>query len=192
MLSGRLATGLAALADGSMNITIQPERPDSPDAIALIIDLNAALNPDKYPAESIHGFSIEKLIAQNVAFFVIWAEGTPAGCGGVKLYTLGKKGESGQRRNARDDDRTEVAYGEVKRMFVRPEWRGQGLAQRMLDTLEDHAARHDIRRMRLETGIYQRDAIRLYTRAGYREIGPFGEYRLDPLSRYFEKALVLP
>ena len=155
-----------------VNISIQLERPDSPDALALITELNEALNPELYPPESTHGFSVEKLIAQNVAFFVARVDGAPAGCGGVKLFNEGE-GNKG--------------YGEIKRMFVRPQWRGLGLAQRTLSTLEDHALNHGIRLLRLETGIYQHDAIRLYERAGYREIGPFGEYKLDPLSRYYEK-----
>lgn len=152
-----------------VNISIEFERPDSPDALELITELNAALNPDKYPAESKHGFSVEKLIAQNVAFFVVRVDGVPAGCGGIKLFDEG--------------------YGEIKRMFIRPHWRGLGLAQRTLSTLEDHALRHGVRLLRLETGIYQQDAMRLYERAGYREIGPFGDYRLDPLSRYYEKTV---
>ena len=152
-----------------VNISIQLERPDSPDALALITELNDALHPDKYPPKSQHGFSVEKLIAQNVAFFVVRVDGVPAGCGGIKLF---------------DED-----YGEIKRMFVRSQWRGRGLARRTLGALEDHAVRQGVKLVRLETGIYQQDAIRLYEGAGYREIGPFGEYGLDPLSLYYEKTV---
>ena len=43
--------------------------------------------------------------------------------------------------------------------------------------------------MRLETGIRQAEAIALYRSSGYVDCEPFGEYRLDPLSRFMEKRL---
>jgi ribosomal protein S18 acetylase RimI-like enzyme len=96
-----------------------------------------------------------------------------AGCGGVKLFI---------------DDPVD-RFGEVKRMYVRPQCRGKGLAKRMLDHLVGHARQHDIAVLRLETGIYQTEAIGLYERMGFQRIGPFGEYRLDPLSLYYEKRI---
>jgi len=51
-----------------MSVTITPERPDSPDAVALITELDAHLNP-LYQGESRHGYSVANLIAQSVAFF---------------------------------------------------------------------------------------------------------------------------
>lgn len=50
-----------------MRITIHAERPDTADALALIAELEAELAP-LYPPESQHGYSVEKLIAQGVAF----------------------------------------------------------------------------------------------------------------------------
>jgi len=44
--------------------------------------------------------------------------------------------------------------------------------------------------LRLETGIHQPAALGLYERSGFRLIPPFGEYREDPLSRFYEKRLV--
>lgn len=43
--------------------------------------------------------------------------------------------------------------------------------------------------LRLETGIHQAEAIGLYERVGFYRIPPFGPYRVDPLSLYFEKPL---
>lgn len=151
-----------------MPALITPERPDSPDAIVLIAELEAHLAP-LYPHESRHGYSVEKLIAEAVAFFVIRYDDTPAGCGGVKLFG--------------------AEYGEVKRMYVRPQFRGLGLGQLMLDHLADYARGHGIRLLRLETGMHQRAAISLYERVGFRPIPPFGEYKEDPLSRYYEKPI---
>lgn len=147
-------------------ITIQPARPDAPEAVALINELEATLAP-LYPGASMHGYSVEKLIAQKVAFFILRVDGQPAGCGGVQFY--GKD------------------YGEVKRIFVRPQFRGRGLSKRMMAFLEEYTRAAGIPLLRLETGIYQPEAIGLYERLGYRRIGPFGEYQDDPLSLYFEK-----
>ena len=151
-----------------MPAVITPERPDTADAQALIAELEAHLEP-LYPGESRHGYSVEKLIAEDVAFFLIREGGVPAGCGGVKMVG----GE----------------YGEIKRMYVRPEFRGAGLAKLMLTHLTDYARDQGIGLVRLETGIHQTAAIDLYEGAGFRRIPPFGEYREDPLSRYYEKKL---
>jgi GNAT superfamily N-acetyltransferase len=148
--------------------TITPEHPAAPDAVALIAELNAHLEP-LYPSESRHGFSVQKLIADSVAFFVIRVDGAPAGCAGIKLFG--------------------ADYGEIKRMFVRPEFRGLGLAKFLLDHLGDYARTHGVDILRLETGIYQHAAISLYERLGFQRIPPFGEYREDPLSRCYEKRI---
>ena len=151
-----------------MTTAITPEHPDTPDARLLIDELEAHLEP-YYPKTSRHGYSVEKLIQQGVAFFVTRQDGIPAGCGGVQFYG----GE----------------YGEIKRMFVRPQFRGLGLARLMLHHLEAYAREHNIQILRLETGIHQKEAIRLYEKWGFQDIPPFGEYTEDPLSRFLEKRI---
>lgn len=153
-----------------MSLLIVAERPDTQDAQTLIDELEAYLSP-MYPSESRHGFSVEKLIREGVAFFVMRYNEKPVGCGGLKVFP----GD----------------YAEVKRMYVRPTYRGKGFAKRMLEHLCDHARQQEIALVRLETGIYQTEAIGLYERMGFEKIGPFGEYRLDPLSLYYEKRLLL-
>ncbi len=150
----------------STNITL--ERPDTPDAIALILELEAELDP-LYPRTSRHGYSVDKLIAQGVIFFVVRSDGAPAGCGGVQLFG--------------------AEYGELKRMYVRPAFRGQGIAKQLLEHLEDYTRDQQIGLLRLETGIHQHAAIGLYERMGYQRIPPFGAYREDPNSLFFEKQI---
>ena len=151
-----------------MSAIITPERPDSADAIALITELEAQLDP-LYPPESRHGYSVEKLIAQAVAFFVLRDDEVPAGCSGVQLFG--------------------TAYGEVKRMYVRPHFRGLGFGKLLLDHLADYARAHGVGLLRLETGIHQTAAISLYERTGFQRIRPFGAYVEDPLSLFFEKRI---
>ncbi|MGY3261618.1 GNAT family N-acetyltransferase [Frigoribacterium sp. 2355] len=65
---------------------------------------------------------------------------------------------------------------EVKRMYVSPEARGSGVATAVLRALEDAARDLGSRRIVLETGILQPDAIRFYEREGYESIPLFGSY----------------
>jgi putative acetyltransferase len=96
-----------------MPTTIAPVRPDSPDAIRLVTELQTHLE-SFYPPASRHGFSVEKLIAEEVALFVLRDAGHAAGCGGIKLFP---------------------EFGELKRMYVRPQFRGRGFGQLLLDHL---------------------------------------------------------
>ena len=152
-----------------MTTLIVSERPDTDDARMLIEELEQHLAP-YYPATSRHGYNVEKLIRQGVAFFITRVDDVPAGCGGVQFFG--------------------AEYGELKRMFVRPQFRGLGLAKLMLNHLEGYTREHNIPVLRLETGIHQTEAIRLYESMGYRLIPPFGDYKEDPLSRFFEKTLL--
>src|SRR5712692_7769768 len=101
-----------------MSAIITLERPDSADAIHLIAELEAHLEP-LYPRESRHGYSVERLIAQAVAFFVLRDGDMPAGCSGIQLIG--------------------TEYGEVKRMYVRPQFRGSGFGKLLLNHLTDYA-----------------------------------------------------
>jgi len=151
-----------------MAIEIARERPDSAEAAGLIEELDSYLIP-MYPIESHHGYAVEKLIREGVIFFVARQDGGAVGCGGIQLF--------------------ETEYAEVKRMYVRPAYRGLGFGRQMLTCLADRARELGAPLLRLETGIYQREAIGLYERFGFARIPPFGEYREDPLSLFFEKRL---
>jgi len=152
-----------------MPAVITAERPDSPAGRQLIAELEATLNP-LYAPESRHGLSVEKLLRERVPFFLIRQDGQPAGCGGVQLFG--------------------TDYGEVKRMYVRPPFRGLGLGHLLLEHLAAYCQQRGVALLRLETGIHQVDAIRLYERFGFQRIAPFGEYRVDPVSLCYEKRLV--
>jgi GNAT superfamily N-acetyltransferase len=78
---------------------------------------------------------------------------------------------------------------EVKRLFVRPGARGRGLARGLMEKFEQVAAGNGFREIRLETGLLQPAAIRLYDSLGYRPIEKFGEYKDEPLSVCYAKTL---
>ena len=164
-----LQTDKGLTMNNEMSVIITEERPDSADAILLINELQTFLNSEQYPAESRHGYSVDKLLKEGVVFFVTRQDDIPAGCGGIKLFGS--------------------EYGEVKRMYVRLKYRGLGLGKLMLDHLAEYGRERQIPTLRLETGIYQTEAIRLYERYGFARRSPFGEYKDDPMSIYFEMRL---
>ena len=159
-----------------MSPIITAQQPNTADAMQLIAELDDHLNP-LYAAKSRHGYSVEKLIAEAVVFFVLRCDGLPAGCGGIKFYDEASGEKSSEQ------------YGEVKRMYVRPQFRGLGLSKLLLNHLEAVAQSRGITCVRLETGIYQPEALGLYERMGYYRIPPFGPYQPDPVSLCYEKKL---
>lgn len=143
------------------------ESPDQPDVLRLINDLDAYQVP-LYPLESHHGIDIDALRQPNVLFAVARTDtGEAVGCGAIVI---------------------EPKYGELKRMYVRPEQRNQGIAQRLLACLEAAARDRGCRAFALETGFRQPEAIRFYEQAGYVPCGPFGDYIDDPNSIFMRKA----
>ena len=162
------------MSTGSSTIILR-EHPGTPEASQLIAELDAYLHP-LYPKESQHGYSIDKLVEQQVEFFLLYHDSKPAACGGVQIFG--------------DPLHPALCYGELKRMYVREGFRGLGLAKQMLTHLEEVATARGATNMRLETGIHQPEAIGLYKKCGYYPIPPFGPYPPDdPLSLCYEKRL---
>ena len=155
-------------------ISIRRELPTTETASQLIRELDAYLSP-MYPEESQHGYSIEKLVEQKVEFFVLYHDERPAGCAGIQFFP--------------DPAEPSGTYGELKRMYVRDQFRGLGLGKTLLRHIERVAIERGVVSLRLETGIHQPEAIGLYESSGFRRVPPFGEYREDPLSYFYEKRL---
>ena len=112
--------------------------------------------------------------AADIAVFVVAYDsiaGTPIGCGGF--------------RDLADEQPTV----EVKRMYVRPAYRGRKIGQLILRDLEARARERGATRVRLETGTLQPEAVRLYEGASYRQIPNFGDYVDAPASLCFERIL---
>jgi putative acetyltransferase len=149
-------------------ITIRRERPDQSDVLRLIEALDA-LMIGLYPAESNHLLDVATLLDPAATFLVARGQGEAVGCGAMLNDPRG--------------------WGEVKRMFVRPDQRGKRLGARMLAELEEIARTEILPLLRLETGIHNADALSLYRRAGFTERGSFGDYAPDPLSVFMEKRL---
>lgn len=147
------------------------ESANQPDAIALIAELDAYQSA-LYPPESHHALDLASVAEQRLLFVLARDEaGQAAGCGAIVLT---------------------AEYGELKRMYVRPQQRGRGLAKEILRTLEAAAIASACGVLKLESGPYQPEALSLYARCGYSRCGPFGAYTDDPLSVFMQKKLVGP
>jgi putative acetyltransferase len=144
----------------------------TPDARILVEELEADL-ASSYDVEQRHGLSIDRLFKPNIAFFIAYSDTEAVACGGIAF---------------------EEGYGELKRMYVRPKYRGQGVVQALIAQLESEAASRGVKRVTLETGDVQHAAIRAYERAGFIRCRAFGEYcSLAPSalerSVFFEKLI---
>ena len=78
---------------------------------------------------------------------------------------------------------------EVKRMYVLPSYRNQGVATIVLSALEDWAKDLRYKRCVLETGKLQVEALRLYEKNGYQIISNYGQYEGIENSVCFEKVI---
>jgi DNA-binding MarR family transcriptional regulator/GNAT superfamily N-acetyltransferase len=91
----------------------------------------------------------------------------PVGCGALKHFGGG--------------------VTDIKRMWLAEGARGLGLGRRLLETLEQRAARAGARTIRLETSDLLVEAVALYRSAGYREVPAFND---EPFAHHwFEKSL---
>jgi putative acetyltransferase len=149
-----------------MTLIIAPESPLSPDGRALVAESQAALE-EVYPPEEIFSLDPAELAAEAAAFLVA-RDGAGRALGCVALVDCG-------------------GYGEVKRLFTRPEGRGRGVARALMAALEAEAAARGLPVVRLETGDRLVPAVTLYRRMGYADRGPFGAYAEHPASLFLEK-----
>jgi len=123
------------------------------------------------PPESVHALDLDALTAPGITFVTARADdGALLGCGAIKV--LGD-------------------HGEIKSMRTTDAARGRGVAAAVLGWLIEEARRRGVARVSLETGTqdYFASAVRLYQRHGFVDCGPFGDYRLDPYSRFMTIAL---
>ena len=139
---------------------------------ALIGELEDVLSAE-YPPEQRHGISLDAIFQPHVRFFLARRQGVAVGCGGVALF---------------------ADYAEVKRMYVHHTVRGQGVADAILARIEQEVRDAGLSVLRLETGVRQIAAMRLYVRTGFRECPAFGAYALKPpeaiaASVFFEKRI---
>ena len=155
-------------ADQSGIIAISLVPADDARSVQLIAELDADLARN-YEDDQRHGLHPGEERDPRLHFFLLEHDGVAAGCGAIREL--------------------EPGVAELKRMYVRPGYRGRGLSRRLLTELERQAALIGVRRLCLETGPLQHAALALYRSAGYAEIPAYGEYIGSPVSICMERML---
>jgi GNAT superfamily N-acetyltransferase len=133
----------------------------SPDAARLIAALNAELSVT-FPEPGATHFSLSdaQVLGDAGAFLVAYLDNVAVGCGAVR--------------------RLDQETAEIKRMYVDPSVRGQGIGRAVVEGLEREARLLGATRIVLETGTRLAPAIKLYEAMGYARIPLFGEYLASP------------
>jgi GNAT superfamily N-acetyltransferase len=157
-------TGTAAVP----GLVVRDAPVDGPDARELIAELQQEYvvrygGPDETPVQS------REFDPPDGAFLVAELDGARFGCAGLRRH---------------DPD-----VVELKRMYVRPAYRRRGLARALLAVVEARARELGYRRLLLETGSKQPEAVALYLSAGYQPYENVGYYKHSALARSFVKDL---
>lgn len=148
-------------------LTVTVETPDQPEVVALL-EASEAFSGALYPAESNHILQLEELLAADIRFLVARRGGEAIGCGALRLG---------------------AESGELKRFFVAPEARGQGVGAALVRAAEAQARLAGLSILRLETGVHSAAAIALYRAMGFIPRDAFAPYRPDPWSVFMQKML---
>ena len=152
-------------------ITIEKTDPFSETAGILIKELSAEISARYNFADDGSGaFQPEDVTGEKALFLVAHFNNQPAGCGALRPLF-----------------KNEIA--EIKRMFVKPDFRGKGIAKYLLQELENKGKEMGYDKIWLETGDRQPEAIDLYKKAGYSRIPNYGIYKENLHSNCFEKLL---
>ncbi|MFP5345964.1 MAG: GNAT family N-acetyltransferase [Actinomycetes bacterium] len=114
------------------------------------------------------------------AFLVALVDGDLVGCVGLRAVV---------DEHAVTDVESPGRDVELKRMYVRFRYRRSGIGRALLQAAEERARSLGYRRILLETGLGQPEAIGLYEAAGYERVTGFGHYARQPDSRAFAKRL---
>jgi putative acetyltransferase len=149
-------------------IRLERTTSDNEDFRLLISELDKELRSRYEEKQAI--YDQYNIIENNRNVVIAYKDEMPVGCGCFKKF----------------DDRSV----EIKRMFVKPEYRGQKIAASILQELENWAIEFNISGTILETGIKQHEAIHLYRKSGYIVVENYGPYKGLPESICMQKNLV--
>ena len=152
-------------------VRIEVRTYDHPDAVALIADVQQEYVV-RYGEVDMTPVDPAEFAPPRGLFLVAYVDDEAAACGGWRAHGTGPAADT-----------------ELKRMFVRPSFRGRGLARAVLAELERTAAAAGYTRVILETGQRQPEAIALYTSAGYTPVPAFGYYAEAPEAVHLGKSL---
>ena len=141
---------------------------------ALIVDIEEryASEGDADDPEAEWAMGIDEVMPPRGVFLVAYLDGQAVGCGALRPLPAAGAG-----------------VAEIKRMYTSPSARRRGVSRAVLARLESNAVRLGYRRVQLETGLRQPEAVSLYETSGYHRIPNYGMYAASELSACFAKAI---
>lgn len=165
---------MAATAAMSEVVTLAEEDPHAPDSVALFDEMSAFVLLT-YPEDEENGIAptTTEALAKHGVLVIARVDGAAAGSGALMAH----------------EPVDGLLALEVKRMLVRPEFRGRGISKLVLRRLEDIARQRGASKLVLMCGPRQPEALRLYERGGYSVRKAYGKHQDHPLSIFFEKRL---
>lgn len=153
-------------------VRVERQAPDGRQAVRLIGRLSAEL-ARRYEGDAgdgTAGFHADEAVPEaGGAFLIAYAGAMAAGCVALRRYA----------------DHT----AEIKRLYVRPELRGRGIARALVAAIEAEARALGYRGVQLETGLRQPESMALYETCGYHRIPGYGMYQDHPLCVCYAKSL---
>ncbi|MXN52060.1 GNAT family N-acetyltransferase [Shinella sp. AETb1-6] len=151
-----------------MTVTIDVESPLTDEVRTLIAELNTVLLALS-PPEACYNLTVEEMADPTVTVWIARDGDAAIGCGALKRHS--------------------DTVGEVKRMFTRPAWQGQGVGRSVLDKILETAEREELKTLVLETGDQHPATWAIYEKAGFTRCGPVLDYPDSPYSVFYQKQL---
>lgn len=151
-----------------MTVTVDVESPLTDEVRTLIAELNTVLLALS-PPEACYNLTVEEMADPTVTVWIARDGDAAIGCGALKRHS--------------------DTVGEVKRMFTRPAWQGQGVGRHVLDKILETAEREELKTLVLETGDQHPAAWAIYEKAGFTRCGPVLDYPDSPYSVFYQKQL---
>jgi putative acetyltransferase len=149
-------------------ITLTKESPLQEEVRELVAELNAHLSL-LTPSEYNYFLTPEQMADPDTTVWVARDGGRAVACGALKRHT--------------------ERIGEVKRMYTRPEWQGQGIGRRVLGEIVSAAMLGGLEELVLETGNQHPSAWAIYEKAGFTRCGPVLDYPDSEFSIFYHKQL---
>jgi GNAT superfamily N-acetyltransferase len=163
---------------GASGVVVRPEPYDGPIAgslvAALVVDVEDRYAGDEEPddPEAEWALAVDDVTPPQGVFLVAYLDSRPVGCGALRPCPEAGPG-----------------VAEIKRMYTSPSARRRGVSRAVLARLESEAAGFGYRRLQLQTGLRQPEAMALYAASGYHRIPNFGMWAASELTACFAKDL---
>ncbi len=136
--------------------------------IAELIQLGDEYMNSLYPADCNELVGQKGLFANDFEFYLLFSQRDVVGSIGLRFQN---------------------EHPEIKRLFVKEEYRGRGYGIQLLEFALQHCRRRGYLKIQLETGTRQPDAIDIFEKHGFQKIGQFGSYQENPWSIFYERIL---